>query len=234
MKTLILSDLHLGSKHCTAPLVHEVLDQVPFDRLILNGDTIHSVNFRKLSGSHWGLLERLRDLGRERELILVRGNHDHETDYQPRLNGSNPVCGTHSVLPGLLGVPMVEDYRLDVGDRKYLVLHGDHFDPTLHYPAITEVAGFCYHLATKIHKKLAKWLKKKSKRWGGVLEVVRQQSVAYARQRGVAGVICGHTHFPEDTQVNDVHYINTGCWTESPCSYVTVHNGELALHQLAN
>ncbi|MCI0743319.1 MAG: metallophosphoesterase family protein [Gemmataceae bacterium] len=266
MRTLILSDIHLGSKHCNAALVHEALDAVSFDRLILNGDTLNSVNLRKLTGSHWTLLDRFRKLGRSRELVLIRGNHDHEGDYDPssgkalfkatphRQNGigTEPSgqtasaksedrtaanCGpepqrftTFNVLPALLEVPMHEDYRLDVGSRSFLVMHGDRFDPTLHYPIVTDVAGFCYQLTTRINKKLAKWLKKKSKRWGGVLELVRNQSIAHARKENVEGVITGHTHFAEDAIVEDIHYVNTGCWTEYPCSYVLVQNDDISLH----
>lgn len=234
MRTLILSDIHLGNRHCSQDLLNEVLDRVPFDRLILNGDTLQSVNLRKMCGRHWALLHRLRGIGKERELILLRGNHDHDADYNPKLNGQNPAMGTHQILPGLLEVPMIEEYDLEVGSRKYAVLHGDRFDPTLHSPMITDMAAFCYHLTTKINKKLAKWLKKKSKRWSGVLKFVRAQSICLAQQRNLDGIITGHTHFSEDSREDGAHYINTGCWTEYPCSYVTVNNSDIQLHNLAD
>lgn len=234
MRTLILSDIHLGNKHLSLELLREVLDREKFDRLILNGDTLQSVNLRKMTPHHWKMLDRLRQLGKERELILVRGNHDHETDYNPLLNGKNPVMGTHTVLPGLLEVPMIEEYTLEAGSRKYSVLHGDRFDPTLHYPLVTDAAVFCYHLTTKINKKLAKWLKKKSKRWSGVLALVRAQSIALAQQRNMDGIITGHTHFSEDSHEADTHYVNSGCWTEYPCSYVVVEGPDIKLHCLAD
>ena len=129
-------------------------------------------------------------------LILIRGNHDHDGDHVPyyKRNGSDgngnrnaasqrrrpPIGGdaisTVNVLPGLLDIPMHEDYQMDVGGKPYLVLHGDRFDPTLNSPVVTEVACFCYQLTTKVNKKLAKWLKKKSKRWSGVLGFVRGQA----------------------------------------------------------
>ena len=141
MRTLIISDIHLGSRHTNITLLNEMLDREPFDRLILNGDTIHSVNLRKLNGAHWALLNRFRKLGRSRELILIRGNHDHEADHVPyhlangniangtaTSNGNGAAehdIGTVSVLPGLLEVAMREDYRLDVDGQPYIVLHGD-------------------------------------------------------------------------------------------------------------
>lgn len=236
MRTLILSDIHLGSRHANVGLVNEVLDREPFDRLILLGDTINNVNFRKFNGQHWALLERFRRLARERDLVLIRGNHDHETDHNPeRPEQSHHQLGTHRVLPAMLEVPMIEEYRLEINHQPYLLLHGDRFDPTLRYPVVTEVAGFCYQLTTKLNKKLAKWLKKKSKRWGGVLEFVRNQAVALARKEKSAGIIAGHTHFAEDSYIDDVHYVNTGCWTEFPCTYVTVApQTGLTLHYMAD
>ncbi len=242
MRTLILSDIHLGSRHTNTTLLNEVLDREPFERLILNGDTLHSVNLRKLNGAHWALLDRFRKISRDRELVLIRGNHDHDGDHIPyyNRNGSangkantngdvHPTICTVNVLPGILDVSMHEDYQLDAGGQPYLVLHGDRFDPTLNSPVLTEVACFCYQLTTRVNKKLAKWLKKKSKRWSGVLGFVRGQAVAHAQKEGVAGVITGHTHFAEDSMIDEVRYLNTGCWTEYPFSYVAVDGAEITL-----
>lgn len=235
MRTLVLSDLHLGSRACNAVCIRDLLVREPFDRLVLNGETVNNLNLRKFRPCHWQIVDRLRALGGSRELVLVRGNHDH--DYDPVPHGDSgtadgPGFGTRDVLPALLGVPMVEEYPLEAGGRRYLVLHGDRFDPTFKLPAVTEVGAWCYHLSHKLSKKLAKWLKKQSKRWGGVLEYVRCQSVAYARERGAGGVITGHTHFAEDVHFDGVHYLNTGCWTEPPCTYVTADARAVRLHHL--
>src|SRR4051812_6685984 len=97
MKTLILSDLHLGSKHTATVLLREALNQTPFDRLILNGDTLHSVNLKKLDSDHWNVIDLLRRLARSRELILIRGNHDHKADDFP--NDKEQAISSRSVLP---------------------------------------------------------------------------------------------------------------------------------------
>jgi UDP-2,3-diacylglucosamine pyrophosphatase LpxH len=238
MRTLILSDLHLGSKNCDAPGILDVLERERFDRLILNGDTINDLNLRKLTPVHWTVIDRLRALARSREFILVRGNHDHDTRHEANgnghtgANGNGHVFGAHDVLPTLLGVPMVEEHRLEVGGRPYLVLHGDRFDPTLNYRTVSEMADWCYQLSQKVNKELAKWLKKKSKKWGGILELVRSQSVVHARKRGFDGVVTGHTHFADDVHVDGVHYVNTGCWTEPPCTYATFDTNGVRLHEL--
>jgi UDP-2,3-diacylglucosamine pyrophosphatase LpxH len=235
MRTLVLSDLHLGSKGCHAEQLLDVLDRELFDRLILNGDTIHNLNLRKLSPRHWLVLDRLRALSRSREVILVRGNHDH--DVRPQNNGvdgngNGHPFGARDVLGALIGVPMLEDYKLEIDGRPYLVLHGDRFDPTLNLMLISDMAGWCYDMSQKVNKKLAKWLKKKSKKWGGIVELTRTHSVQYARQHGYIGVITGHTHYPDDLIVEDIHYLNTGCWTEPPCTYAKVDGGKVSLHFL--
>jgi UDP-2,3-diacylglucosamine pyrophosphatase LpxH len=232
MRTLIFSDIHLGCRHCNYNLVNEVLDNEPFDRLILNGDTLHNVNLRKLTRPHWRLLERFRHLGRDKELVLIRGNHDHEFDHHPDRDQTGlDTCG---VLPALLEVPMHENYKLRVNGHEYIVLHGDRFDPTMNHPIVTDVAFLAYQFTTKLNKKLAKWLKKKSKKWGGILELVRGQSIAFARREGFPGVITGHTHFAEDIIMDDIHYLNTGSWTESPCAYVSANDKELMLHHVTD
>ena len=34
--------------------------------------------------------------------------------------------------------------------------------------------------------------------------------------------------------VNDIHYVNTGSWTETPCAYVTVDSKGLMLHHVSD
>jgi UDP-2,3-diacylglucosamine pyrophosphatase LpxH len=232
MRTLILSDIHLGCRHSNVAVLTEVLNRERFDRLILNGDTIHHLNFRKLAPSHWTLLDRLRLIGRKRELVLVRGNHDHDIDYLP--GSTSDRLSSANVLPALLGVPMRENYQLQINGHQYQVMHGDRFDPTMNYPVVTEVAYLCYQFTTNVNKKLAKWLKKRSKKWAGLLDVVRQNSIAHAQKLNTPGIITGHTHYAEDLHQNEIHYVNSGSWTENPCAYLTADHHRIALHQLAD
>lgn len=221
MKTLILSDIHLGSRNSQAVLVSCVL-RTDFDRLILNGDTVNSLNLKKLKPGHWQVVAQLREIARERELILIRGNHDG------RRSGDTSF-GPLDVLATLLGVPLHEEYRLKAGGREYLVLHGDCFDPTLSWPLLTDAADWCYHATQKLNKKAAKWLKRRVKRLGGVVEFVKRRSAHYARNAGCQGVITGHTHFCDDEWIDGMHYVNSGCWVDRPCTYVAVTSHQVRL-----
>ena len=40
----------------------------------------------------------------------------------------------------------------------------------------------------------------------------------------------GHTHHPVVNTAGPVHYFNSGCWTERPCTYLTIEDGRVELH----
>lgn len=221
--TIIVSDLHLGSRHCNTPLLSGFLN-TSFDRLILNGDTINNLNFKKFKPKHWRIIAQLREIAKKRELVLIRGNHDGEV-----LEGH--VFGQLDVLATLLGVPLQEEVRLEADGRRYVVLHGDRFDPTLHWPLLSDTADWCYQTTQKINKKVAKWLKQKAKKLGGAVEFLKQKSVAYAKSQDLDGVITGHTHFCDDDRLDSIHFLNTGCWVDNPCTYVAVTENHVKLCQ---
>ena len=201
---------------------------------------MNNLNLRKLTDEHWRVLAKLREIGRTRELILIRGNHDHDwhgdrlrqematvlvnghSNGFAQANGSphepEPLPGFRSVdvLPAVLDVEMREEYQLDIGSQSYLVTHGDRFDPALHSELPRYLAGWCYQITRKVSKKFAKWLKKRSASWSGSLSQIRQLSVIdHARQHDYAGIVIGHTHYADDINVEGVHYVNSGCWTDA-------------------
>src|SRR5947209_7409661 len=117
MITILISDLHLGARNSRIDLLAELLD-TDFDRLILNGDTVDSVNFRRFRRCEWRIVEQLRSIARQRELVLVRGNHDGRG---AGASGFGPL----DAIAELLDAPWHEEYLLHVGAERYLVMHGD-------------------------------------------------------------------------------------------------------------
>jgi UDP-2,3-diacylglucosamine pyrophosphatase LpxH len=221
MTTLIVSDIHLGSRSSHPELLGKLL-RCDFDRLILNGDTVNNLNFRKFKPRHWRLLSRLREIARHRELILLRGNHDVS-------RGDEDWFGPMDLLSSILGVPLQEEYVLEIGRCHYLVLHGDRFDPTLNWPILTDAADWCYRAVQEVNNKAAKWLKRRVKKMGGVVEFVKRRSALHARSQGCQGVVTGHTHFADDEWIQGVHYLNTGCWVDRPFTYVVARNDHIRL-----
>jgi UDP-2,3-diacylglucosamine pyrophosphatase LpxH len=221
--TLILSDLHLGAYNSRRDLLSQLLES-SFDRLVLNGDTVNSLNFERFRRADWHIVERLQAVARERELVLIRGNHDgrilHPDDH-----------GTWNALADLLGTEIREEYEVAVTGGRYLVLHGDQFDRTLNMTSVGDAADWFYGKVQRISRPTARWLKERVKHVGGVVTSVKQGATLRAQARGCTGVITGHTHYADDERCDGFHYLNTGCWVDSPCSYVRIENGHAQLEQ---
>ena len=111
---------------------------------------------------------------------------------------------------------------MDVGAKRYLVVHGDQFDGTMNMTWLGDVADWCYRGIQQLSMPLAHWVKGASKHLCGVVEAVQRRGVEFARQRGYSGIIVGHTHFCRDEYLEDLHYLNTGCWVDWPFTYVRV------------
>jgi UDP-2,3-diacylglucosamine pyrophosphatase LpxH len=222
--TLIISDVHLGARNSQTSALSALL-ATDFDRLILNGDTVDNLNFRRFNAGHWAVVDQLRSIARERRLILIRGNHEGMGTT------SGSAFGPLDVLAQLLETELHDEYHLVVARRRYLVFHGDRFDRTLRMTWVGDVADAFYNRVQVCSKSLARWLKRRSKDWGGVVSSVRRGAVEYARQNQCQGVIMGHTHFPEDEFVGGIHYLNTGCWVEQPCTYLRIENNQIRLCQ---
>jgi UDP-2,3-diacylglucosamine pyrophosphatase LpxH len=221
MITILISDLHLGARNSRTDLLTSLLD-TDFDRLILNGDTVDSVNFRRFRRCEWRIVEQLRSIARQRELVLVRGNHDGRADGD---SGFGPV----DALAELLDTPWHEEYRIQVGSERYLVMHGDQFDRTLNLSWVGDAADWFYRQTQRGSRHVARFLKGRVKQWGRVVEFVQEGAVRKAREMGCSGVITGHTHFAHEGFIDGIHFLNTGCWVDSPCSYVLIQGGSARL-----
>jgi UDP-2,3-diacylglucosamine pyrophosphatase LpxH len=216
MNTLIVSDLHLGARNSRTDLFAGLLDG-DFDRLVLNGDTVDRPDLRLFRPCDWRVIDALRAVAQARELVLVRGNHD-VPDHGDRARAAG-------LLTGLLGTELCDEYALDVGGDRYLVVHGDRFDVTMNLTWVGDVADTIYRGVQRVSRPAAHFLKAGSKHVCGVVGAVQRGALEHARGRGFAGVITGHTHFHHDEHIDGLHYLNTGCWVDHPCSYVRLEDG---------
>jgi UDP-2,3-diacylglucosamine pyrophosphatase LpxH len=220
MNTVIVSDLHLGARNSRSDLIAELLEG-DFDRLVLNGDVVDSPDLRRFRPCDWRVIDALRAAARSRELVVVRGNHD-VPEHGDRARAA-------ALLTGLLGSELRDEYALDVGGDRYLVVHGDRFDRTMNLTWVGDVADVIYRGVQRVSRPVAHFLKVGSKHVCGVAGAVQRGALEDARQRGFAGVITGHTHFHHDEFIDGLHYLNTGCWVDHPCSYVEVEGGTARL-----
>ena len=57
----------------------------------------------------------------------------------------------------------------------------------------------------------------------------REEGYGIRQKGGCEIVCCGHTHL-ELSRPGEVGYFNSGCWTESPSSYLAVDEGRINHH----
>jgi UDP-2,3-diacylglucosamine pyrophosphatase LpxH len=216
---IILSDLHLGSKVCQAKLIVDFLEQIncgeiETHELILNGDVFDSWDFRRLHKHHWRVLSELRSISDHVHVVWINGNHD----------------GPAEIISHLLGVDVAEEYIFNSGTKKILALHGDRFDKFISkHPILTRLADTVYRLLQRVHVYWAQHAKRRSKTFLRCSDLVESKAKEYAVKKDCDVVCCGHTHL-EMSKPGDISYYNSGCWTERPCTYLAVKNGEVTIH----
>ena len=212
--TVVVSDIHLGSHVSRSRVLLEFLQQTSYRRLILNGDVFDDLNFHRLKKDDWRFLSYIRKQSNprsDREVVWVIGNHDG---------------GVAEVLSHLLGVDVHEEYTWTHGDRRFLAIHGHQFDKWINdHAVITAVASWLYLLIQKLdpHHRASRWVKRTSKKWLRLANKVAHDAIRYGRKNHQAHVvICGHTHQPTTVEIEGSTYVNSGCWTDIPSSYVVI------------
>ena len=218
MSTIIVSDVHLGSRYCLADEFARFVGSLPRDAtLVLNGDTV-DYRHRGLAGQHRAALDRLRVESLARRIVWVRGNHDE------RFVLAEP--GRIEMTPGY-----------SVG-KQLFVAHGFLFDRIMPRQRLFLVLFRFFHRtrvwlgAPSVH--VAHYAKKFRWLYRILTEQVARRAVAFARQNGYEAVTCGHTHHIEDRTLDGIRYINTGSCTERPLVYLAVDDERIELRQAEN
>ena len=175
-----------------------------------------SIDFRRLTKHHWKVLSLVRKLSDTVDIIWICGNHD----------------GSAEIVSHLLGTAVVDEYVLESGDHRILILHGHVFDDFIDaHPVITAVGDWIYCLLQWVDSshKFAKLAKHGSKTFLRCARMIQDGATEHARRNGCTAVCCGHTHHAVTDPAGDVQYFNSGSWTELPCTYLTIADGRVAL-----
>ncbi|WP_417067425.1 UDP-2,3-diacylglucosamine diphosphatase [Niveibacterium terrae] len=236
VRTVFLSDIHLGTRACQAERLLEFLREHPAEKLFLIGDIVDFWAMNR--GIHWSpaqntvVQKMLRRARHGEEVILVPGNHDEALrDY----------CGT------VFGDIRVEsEWVHEMADgRRFLLVHGDEFDEVTRYHRWVAVLGdIAYNLLVRIniaiswarrklgiagYWSLAGYAKRKVKRALQFIFDFEQNVIRAARERRLDGVICGHIHWAAIREIGALTYVNCGDWVDSCSAIVEHHDGRLEL-----
>lgn len=220
-KTIVISDVHLGSKNSKARELIRFLKIFSCDKLILNGDIIDgwrlkkSGKWRKIHTRFFKVILKMIS-NFNTEVIYVRGNHDDILDR---------------IIPLTFGnISLCKDYLHISNGKRYYVVHGDIFDSitsNFKWLAILGDIGYTFLLwLNKIYNNirvkrglpyysLSKVIKHKVKKAVAFISNFEKELAKLAERKKCHGVICGHIHHPAITYYNNILYMNSGDWVES-------------------
>jgi UDP-2,3-diacylglucosamine pyrophosphatase LpxH len=241
VRTVIISDVHLGTHDCKAREVNHFLKYTRCDKLILNGDIIDGWRLKQVS--FWPkthsrfirlVLKKLEKRGTQ--VIYLRGNHDDI------LSKFIPVTFEN--------LELAEDHVHEAANgRRYLVLHGDVFDTvTKNFVFLAYLGDWGYRVLMRINRLYNNWRAWRGKEYYSISKAVKarvKRAVSHvshfekhiaelANSRGCTGVMCGHIHTAADRMMGDVHYLNSGDWVESLTAIVEHFDGRMELIDFAD
>jgi UDP-2,3-diacylglucosamine pyrophosphatase LpxH len=239
-RALFISDVHLGAKGSQADRLLDFLRDHDADVIYLVGDIVDGWQLK--SGWYWPqahndvVQKLLRQARKGARVIYLPGNHDEFLrDYY----------GTH------FGGVEVQDMAMHEGadGRRYLVIHGDHFDLVVTQARWLALLGDkAYDLAITVNRvfnalrrrlgfpywSLSQWAKLKVKNAVNFIGQFEKTLVAEAHRHGADGVICGHIHHAVIHDDYGVRYINCGDWVESCTAVVEHHDGRFEIIDWSN
>ncbi len=234
-RAIWISDIHLGTRGCKADFLLDFLRSTESEFLYLVGDIFDGWRLKQTwywPQSHNDVVQKLlRKARKGTKLIYVPGNHDEVLrQYMGRHFG---------------GVDVVREAIHTTADgRRLLVLHGDQFDGIVRYARWLALLGdWAYALALSLNHwfnrarrrlglgywSLSAYLKNKVKNAVKFIDNYERAVVEEARRREVDGVVCGHIHKAELTQIDGILYANDGDWVESCTALVEHPDGRLEI-----
>ena len=230
MKTLLMSDLHIGFRFSRAEDILYVLHNEKFDRLILVGDIFDIAQMMKRpywDEHHTAVLKRILKIAKSKEVIYVIGNHDY------------PLYYLQEYTNRLAGLKLCREYVYKSGKRRILCIHGDQLDKV--HNTAQFLGDYLYHIGLHLNKyvnivrrsfglrywSFSKWAKDHVKKI--IAKAFNQEAALekYRNEYAVDVIIYGHTHMPEVTD----NVVNTGTFVEI-ATYVTEEGGVFTLHDL--
>lgn len=236
-RTVVISDIHMGTRFSKVIEVGDFLATVDCERLIFNGDTVDGWQLTKNDYAYWGpeqarffriVMKMVEKHGTQ--VYFLRGNHDDFLD---------------KIIPMQMGpLNILKDMEIESGGKRFFVTHGDVFDSiTSEMGWLAKLGDVIYNLLLKINVLYNRWqafrgkpyysfsqeIKNKVKKAVSKTSNFDQMLADMARAKGCDGVICGHIHRPEDRMISGIRYLNSGDWVETLSALVEDHEGNWSI-----
>ena len=229
VRSIFLSDIHLGTRACQAERLLEFLREYPAENVFLIGDI---VDFWSMNRSiHWSpaqntVVQKILRRARHGERVMLSpGNHDEALrEYVDAAFGDIELAAEH--------------VHVTADGRRFLLIHGDEFDQvTRHHRWVALLGDVAYdwlvrcnallswvrrRLGISGYWSLAGYAKRKVKKALQFVLDFEDSVIHSVRQRGLDGVICGHIHSLALREVGGLIYANCGDWVDS-CTAIVEH-----------
>ncbi|MEG1649683.1 MAG: UDP-2,3-diacylglucosamine diphosphatase [Rikenellaceae bacterium] len=219
-KTIVLSDIHIGSRWSHTEEAMEFLRTNSCETLILNGDIIDGWHLMR-DRNNWkqlynDFLKLLIDIYASSEIIYLRGNHDDFLD---------------NVVPFQYGsFSILRDYTFESHGKRFYVFHGDLFDTvTTKVRWMSKLGDKLYSMVLQINRIYNDYRQREGKDYFSISKPMKdwvkrnvssisnfdRNILRVAKRHNCNAVICGHIHQAEIRSIKDVLYLNSGDWIES-------------------
>jgi UDP-2,3-diacylglucosamine pyrophosphatase LpxH len=237
VRSIFLSDIHLGTRACQAGRLLEFLKAYDCEQLFLVGDVIDFWAMRS-RGIYWS-----EEQNTVVQKVLKRARHDVQVVFVP---GNHDEAAREHIGTTFGNIRIERDYLHTAADgKRYLLVHGDEFDTVTRYHKwLAYLGDSAYAVLVHLNMWLS-WVRRNLRipgYWSLAGFAKRQVKTAltfifefeeavarHARQRGADGVICGHIHAAAQREVDGIAYLNCGDWVDS-CTAIVEHlNGRMEL-----
>lgn len=225
IKSLFISDIHLGNPNSQADKLLKVLKNYEFDNLFIVGDFIDMTSLKRKyfwDSTHSTVIQKILRLSRKGvKVTYLIGNHDFY--IRSIIEDQNIHFGDILICNEFI-------YETLKGE-KILLVHGDCFDGFVRtHPFLYWLGDKGYELSifiNKVYNRVRKWqkleywslsayLKTKVKNVIKFLTEYKKMSQELIKEKGCDSILIGHTHSPE---IISGEYYNCGDFVES-CSYI--------------
>jgi len=228
--TVIISDLHLGSKASRRDDILDFLDKLSTETLILNGDIIDGWSLQR--GSKWTkkdtkIIRKLLKISETgTNVVWLRGNHDEFLK---------------DFIPFDLGNIKIVEYWIHQSNQiRYYIFHGDILDVFItKVKWLAYIGSIGYDIALWINRWYNRWrawrklpyysiskdIKNGIKKATNFINDFEINAVKLAKGKGCHVAVCGHIHQPS---LKD-EYMNSGDWCENCTALVETKDGNWRL-----
>jgi UDP-2,3-diacylglucosamine pyrophosphatase LpxH len=229
IRTLFISDIHLGNKKSNPKALLSVFKKYEFENLIIIGDFIDLTSLKRKfywNIDHSTVIQKILKYSRKGVNIhYIIGNHDFY--LRALIEEENINIGNIELCDDII-------WETNKGERIY-ICHGDQFDGFIRlHPILYHIGDIAYEFSFKINRvynslrrffKLNEWslssyLKNKVKNVISYINDFRIISVKKANEMKCDSIMIGHIHTPAIEKIEEgKFYYNTGDMVES-CSYI--------------